>query len=481
MREFGRYVLLERLKHGGMAEVHLGLVSAQDGRGRLVAVKILRPEICSDERAVAMFVDEAKLSVLLEHPHVVRTYEFGITQGRYFIVMEFVPGPDLESVLSRLAERDRQFPQTMAAMIVADVCEGLHYAHQKKDAVGGDLNIVHRDVSPQNVLLSYTGKTKLIDFGIAKAKSHVSETQVGALKGKYAYMSPEQVRSASVDHRSDIFSAGNLLYELLTGVRLFAGSGDYEVLDKVRTATFKPPGDVAPGLYPRLQDIVLRALEREPDARYQTAHEMAADLRSCIDEMESADFPTADLRSFVRELFRQECAHMTALAEKALRARFVDTSKEPEASPAMEPPPSRPLHKPTMFDTDDPTQPAAPVRTQVAMRAASRKSRGVALVVGALVMAASMVGGSLWFKHIRDTTARTGGLVVTTQPDGATLSLDGVAIGKSPFSAQGLRVGDHVLSAKLEGHREQQRKIRVDHEEVTIVELVLVEVTRPAD
>jgi serine/threonine protein kinase len=307
----------------------------------------------------------------------------------------------------------------------------------------------------------------LIDFGIAKATSHVSETQVGALKGKYAYMSPEQVSGSSVDHRSDIFSAGNLLYELLTGVRLFAGSGDYEVLDKVRTATFTPPGEIAPSIHEGLQAIVMRALERDPNKRYQRADMMAAELRQCIEQVGGEGYTGPALKSFVRELFADECAYMTQLAEKALRARFV----EPEpATPESE---RVSIHEPSGFDTDDPTQPSGSLETRVAMSALSRGPRGLTLVLGALVAAAIMIGGSLWFKSTREAAIRGGGLVVTTQPEGATLHLDGVTLGSSPYSAQGIPAGEHDLSARLVGYSEQRRTLQIVIDEVTIIEFEL--------
>src|ERR1043165_2147441 len=247
---FGKYYLLERVNVGGMAEVFKAKATGVEGFERLVAVKRILPSIAEDEEFITMFIDEAKIAVQLNHANICQIFDLGKVDDSYFIALEFVHGKDLRAVFDRC----RQYPTggavTMpigqACFVTMKMCEGLDYAHNKKDAQGFDLKLVHRDVSPQNIIVSYEGEVKLIDFGIAKAANKITKTQAGILKGKFGYMSPEQVRGLALDGRSDIFAAGVVLYELCTGERLFTGSSDFSVLEKVQQAKVPPPSQVEP-------------------------------------------------------------------------------------------------------------------------------------------------------------------------------------------------------------------------------------------
>ena len=215
--KFGKYWLLERINVGGMAEVFKAKSYGVEGFEKLIAIKRILPSIAEDEDFITMFIDEAKIAVQLNHANIAQIFDLGKIDESYFIALEFVHGKDLRTIWDRHKRRGLRLPIPMSVYVISRVLEGLDYAHRKKNAGGEELNIVHRDVSPQNVLVAYEGEVKIIDFGIAKAANKASKTQAGILKGKFGYMSPEQVRGLPLDRRADIFSAGIILYELLTG------------------------------------------------------------------------------------------------------------------------------------------------------------------------------------------------------------------------------------------------------------------------
>jgi len=230
---FGKYYLLERINVGGMAEVFKAKTFGVEGFERLLAVKRILPNIAEDEEFITMFIDEAKIAVQLQHANIAQIFDLGKVDDSYFIALEYVNGRDLRSIFDRMRSRGEALPIALACHVMMQVCEGLDYAHNKRDGQGRELHLIHRDISPQNVLIGYDGEVKLIDFGIAKAAGKASTTQAGILKGKFGYMSPEQVRGLPIDKRSDIFAVGIVLYELLTGERLFVGETDFSTLEKV--------------------------------------------------------------------------------------------------------------------------------------------------------------------------------------------------------------------------------------------------------
>lgn len=276
---FGKYQLLERINVGGMAEVFKAKAFGVEGFERILAIKRILPNMADDDEFISMFVDEARLAVQLSHSNIVQVFELGKFENQYYIAMEYVSGKDLRQILDRCRKTKVLLPLSAVAYIVGNICEGLEYAHRKVDATGRHLKLIHRDVSPQNILVSYEGTVKITDFGIAKAESRASKTQAGVLKGKFAYMSPEQVRGLEVDHRSDIFAVGILLYEMLTGKRLFVGDSDFATLELVRQAKVDSPREHNADIPEELEKICLKALAREAQDRYGWAAEMAADLQ----------------------------------------------------------------------------------------------------------------------------------------------------------------------------------------------------------
>jgi serine/threonine protein kinase len=275
---FGNYTLLERIAHGGMAEVFRAKSFGEAGFEREVAIKLLLPSIATDEEFVTMLIDEAKIAGQLTHANIAQIFDLGVIDDRYYIVQEYVDGLDLRTLLRNLSRQGQRFSVGQACHIVMKVCEGLDYAHKKRDPDGRPLNLVHRDISPQNILISGEGEVKLIDFGIAKAEGRATKTLAGLVKGKFAYMSPEQIRGLPVDRRSDVFASGIVLHELLSNQPLFRRQSEFETLRRARAAIAEPPSHFNPDVPPELDRIVLKALARHVDDRYQTAQELRDDL-----------------------------------------------------------------------------------------------------------------------------------------------------------------------------------------------------------
>jgi serine/threonine-protein kinase len=279
-RAFGKYTLLSRLATGGMADVFVALLRADFGFEKLVVIKCLLPSLAADQRHVAMFLDEARTAATLSHPNIVQMFDAGEVDGTYYIAMEFIEGQDLRSLMRRLHDRGQiGLPLDHAIFVLTRLLSGLEYAHQKRDFHGNPLRIVHRDISPQNVVITFSGDVKIVDFGVAKSAMQLGEkTEVGQLKGKVAYMSPEQARGQPIDWRSDLFSAGVVLFELTTGTRLFRGNNEVETLRRIYTAEHPRPSQVKPDFPVELEAIVMRALARDRRSRYQSAREMQTEL-----------------------------------------------------------------------------------------------------------------------------------------------------------------------------------------------------------
>ena len=286
--QFGKYSLIGHLATGGMAEVWLARQVGLEGFEKTVVIKRARPEL-ADRETTRRFLDEARLVATLEHPSIAQVYEIGFVNGSYFFVMEYVDGADLRRLIkSAIAKR---YPISLAdsLYITTQVCSALHYAHEKEDIEGRPLGIIHRDVSPSNVLISHDGVVKVCDFGVAKVQHRRSEdTQSGVVKGKFSYMSPEQCQGKVLDRRSDVFSIGVLLYEVTTQSKLFRAKTEYDLVQQVVDARIPPPSSRVPG-YPReLEQIVMRALAKEPADRYATAQLLQLDLESFARESKLA-------------------------------------------------------------------------------------------------------------------------------------------------------------------------------------------------
>src|SRR5688572_20099499 len=311
---FGKFYLLGLIARGGMAEVYRARV--QGGPKQLLAVKVMRPQLAREARFIDMFHREGKLAMMLSNRCIVQTVEIGQTEGRHYITMEYIGGRDLTQVLRRCQETQQRIPVPHAVYIAARIAEGLHFAHNLAGPDGRPLNIVNRDVSPSNVRLSYDGDVKLLDFGIAQALMKFT-SEIGILKGKFSYMSPEQIRGMPLDARTDVFSAGIILHEMLTTEKLFRGDTEFALMEKVRKAEVPPPSNFNRRVTPELDAISLKALARDVADRYQSAAALAADLDSLI---AGYRFDPKELRQFMRQLFRKEYAKELEETETALDA-----------------------------------------------------------------------------------------------------------------------------------------------------------------
>ncbi len=299
---FGKYTLIGKLGHGGMAEVFLSYVAGPAGFRKLCVIKSLHAHLEEEPGFLDMFLDEARLAARLNHPNVVQSYEVGEVNGGHFIAMEYLEGQGLDRVRQRCIRSGTRLPPELCAHIVVDALEGLHYAHTLKDFDETDLGVIHRDISPQNVFITYEGSVKLLDFGIAKASTHVVETRTNVIKGKFAYIAPEQARGEDIDLRADIWSMGVVLWETLTSKRLFKGPNDVATLSEALTGDIKQLSDVVDDIPPRLAEITHKALTRDVDERYSTASEFKTDLKKFLIK----EYPATsreDVSTFVRGLF----------------------------------------------------------------------------------------------------------------------------------------------------------------------------------
>jgi eukaryotic-like serine/threonine-protein kinase len=267
-----RYRITERVAAGGMAEVFRGIAESMQGFKKNIAIKRILPNLTKNKKFVAMFLDEARLSLALQHANIVQVFDIGHSDDTYFIVMEFVDGVDLKALTEWRRRIGRRIPIAHTLHIVMEICKGLSYAHEMMNPeTGKPLGIVHRDISPPNVLISKQGEVKVVDFGLAKATSQIETTDPGVVKGKMSYLSPEAARGEEVDHRADIFAVGILLYEMLTGKRLFYGETDYQTVELVRNAKIPPLRPQNPQVEPELEDVARKALARRAEDRYASA------------------------------------------------------------------------------------------------------------------------------------------------------------------------------------------------------------------
>ncbi len=280
MRVVGRYALYEEIAAGGMATVHFGRLLGPVGFSRTVAIKRLHPQFAKDPEFVSMFLDEARLAGRIRHPNVVPTLDVVATQGELFLVMDYVQGESLSRLIRATRERQQRIPVRYVSSIITGALHGLHAAHEAKNERGEPLRIVHRDISPQNVLVGSDGVARVLDFGVAKAAGRMQTTREGQLKGKLAYMAPEQI-GGEVTRQTDVYAAAIVLWEALTAQRLLSGDNEGQILAKVLNGDHKAPSAIAPELSPELDAIVLKGLARHPADRYATAREFAIALERC--------------------------------------------------------------------------------------------------------------------------------------------------------------------------------------------------------
>ncbi|MBI2375267.1 MAG: serine/threonine protein kinase [Deltaproteobacteria bacterium] len=472
---FGTYVLLDRISVGGMAEVFRARQMGVEGFSKMVAIKRILPNIAQDEEFIEMFVDEAKLTVQMEHGNVVKIFDLGKVDTSYYIAMEYISGVDLRTVWDRARKRQRLLPIAMSCFIMQKVCEGLDYAHRKKGEDGTEYNLVHRDVSPQNVLVSYEGEVKVVDFGIAKASHKVGKTQAGVLKGKFGYMSPEQVRGHELDNRSDIFACGVLLWELLVGDRLFLGESDFSTLEKVRKVELVPPTQLNKRLSPQVERIVMKALAKSREDRYRWASEMAEDLQRYL-FASNQPFARTDLQRYMKQHFAEE---LDAEQQRLDRYRQLDLTKYFSPKPEQKSKSSE-FPAPVIPFPSPPIAPVLPLTsdTQNAHQGPAAHSGAlptwVKATIGGLAGLFVVTAGVGLFVFLKTRDPDPGTLNLDVVPETAEIRVDGkVVSNKAPYQAS-LPPGTYEISASSEGYAPMKKSITIA-EGVSLVESFALE------
>jgi eukaryotic-like serine/threonine-protein kinase len=442
-RRLGRYEVVGFLAAGGMAEVLLGRFLGPDGFERPIVLKRILPHLARENSFVQMFLDEARIIARIRHPNVVQVHELVREEGELFMVMEYLEGESASSLIRRLAAKGEQLDPVLAAHIIASACAGLHAAHQLKDEDGRPLGVVHRDVSPQNVFVSFDGLIKILDFGIAKSAHQVSRTETGQVKGKFGYMSPEQALAKGLDLRSDVFALSVVLYELLTGRRLFQRATPLATLKAITTGPIVPPSRLNAACPVALERICLRGLHRRPEDRYETADVMRHDLLAAMRKIASDATPGDQLAALMERIFVERKQEKEEMLRRVRAGSFVADLPAPEADASVDVP-----------IADDGTGVQASITYDTPPRRGRRLGRTAGLVA-LLTIAAAVALGTRFGTRIASpampvasdpiapsvpttttssepmpTTVR---IQIETVPSGADVSIDGQPRGATPL------------------------------------------------
>jgi serine/threonine protein kinase len=475
---FGRYREIAQLGQGGMARVVLAALPGALGVQKLLVIKEMLPELAADPDFVAMFVDEARLATRLDHPNLIQTFEIGENGDRYFLVMEYLEGQPLASVLSRTK---RKMPLPMYLHVLARVLAGLHYAHELTDISGEPLGIVHRDVSPGNVFLCYGGAIKLVDFGIAKMVGARVKTRTGVFKGKLGYASPEQIENLPIDRRTDIFAAGVLLWEGLVGRRITTDLSDASILHRRLLGMELGVIDEQPNAPPELAAICRKAMARSVGDRYATAAEMQAALEAYLDKS-GERVSDRDVGAYVAGLFDQERSETRKLIQAHLEKPEAETVSEKLVIPQA-------LSSRSSLSGDSGTEVSASIERRTGGSLTRRPGRGMLVGIGVAVAALAALGGALGIHRARVSTAaptssdtarptasasapRTIELSLTADPPQTRFTLDGTALEGNPVAMRVLADDRaHALRASAPGRQDDARFIQLDrdvHLELTL-------------
>ncbi len=382
--QIGRYQVIGHLASGGMAEILLGKLVGPSGFERPVVIKRILPNLVQQQSFVDMFLDEAKVVARIQHPNVVHVHELGNQSGELYMVMEYLQGETALNLLRRAKRNDEPIHPVVAGHIVAQAAAGLHAAHELRDESGELVRLVHRDISPHNIFITYTGAVKVLDFGIAKHDERDTATEAGQLKGKFPYMSPEQCLGKDVDRRSDVFSLGIVLFELITGKRLFARETTLSTMQAIVKGESISPAKINPECPPELAAVCLRALERSPEARYQTAADMRRDLVSTLKAIPFDDFPEEALANQMHFLFRDRVYEKQQMLERVGAGSQITNVPQADVDNSV----SLPGVNGDRKRVDNST----PFSVEAEQRDASRWGRGFPLIVGAAILLGVGVG-----------------------------------------------------------------------------------------
>ncbi len=468
-KRFGKYTLIRKLAQGGMAELFLALQRSMAGFEKLIVVKRILPELAEDKSFIEMLLAEARIAATLNHPNVAHIYDVGVYEDQYFIAMEHVHGEDLRSIARQRKEAGGgAFPVEHALAIALGCCAGLAYAHDKTDLDGHPLRIVHRDVSPQNILVTFTGDVKLVDFGVAVATT--APEQRGSLKGKFGYMSPEQVRGEQLDARSDVFALGIVLFELLTRRRLFRGADPKETLRKVLYDDVPLMAAMGVEVPTRVEMIVRKALERDREKRYPSARAMQADIEELIREQRLA-VSSLSLGKFMQDLFEEKLAQQKKMLQEGRQLAEVLTAYGDDRSVGA-------TSMSTSIRSLSPPPPAPGAPWYVVA--------GVALAaIGIAAVAALTVNAPEPRTEPPATIAAAaepppapapGMLTIRTTPSGARVLLDGRDTERTtPASIAGIDPGEHVVVVSFDGFEPHTERFTVASGEASNVAVELVQ------
>lgn len=470
----GRYQLLRRLARGGMGELWLARTTGAAGWEKLVAIKTILPHLTDQPEFIERFIDEARIATTLTHGNIVPVFDLGHADGRYFIAMEFVDGWDLRTLLRRVTAAGDRVPDELAVYIASEVCRGLDYAHGRTDEQGRSLGIVHRDISPANVLLSRDGEVRIVDFGIASAERRLNRTLTGELRGKFAYMSPEQAAGEPLDGRSDLFSLGSVLYEMLAGQKPFTAENDMAVLKLVQHGRFRPLRELRPDLDPVLERVVERALGREPSARFNDAAAMQAALLNVLYQdtgpvssrqlaefcarfdrprYSTGDIPRASFDSLLAAQLDEAATSSTSTAGKVLT---------PTPSPGGTPSARQRAREPDLAATNGGIEKGTgPTRTVRLRSHGERRRDRLRVAIGIAIGLIVALVAALAFQAGTRNAAQSPVVRINTNPDGALIYFNGVSYGRSTVVAR-VQPGTWLVRAERNGYFPVESSISFD-------------------
>ncbi|MDP1915381.1 MAG: serine/threonine-protein kinase [Myxococcales bacterium] len=483
LETYGRYQLLKKLATGGMAQIYLARQLGVQGFEKLLVVKRILPHLAENEDFITMFLDEARIAARLNHPNVVQIFDLGQQDDTFYIAMEYIHGEDVRKVWKQAERQGTAIPIPLICRIIIESCSGLDYAHKKADPGGRPLNIVHRDISPQNILVSFEGGVKVVDFGIAKAADQATVTKSGVLKGKYSYMSPEQAQGKPVDARTDVFALGVVLYELLTGARLFKRANDIQTLNAVTECKIEPPSNVDARLPKDLDPIVMRALAKNREDRYPDAREMQQALEDWVlkNKLPSG---SVHLAAFMQDIYAERLAREAEEGRLEFTESQADQSRSEQVDKATPNRPPKSLRTPTISKQGPSTKSGRKEATRAEAGRSGPISRANELPLGAdvkppptenslptqqgapskgplvalaLVFVVALgLGGYVAFRPTRSH------VVITSTPSGASVRVDGKAIDcRTPCTLPSLPSGDHAVELTKAGYTPGTTQISV--------------------
>ena len=448
-KRFGKYTLLRSLAKGGMAELFLALQKSVAGFEKLIVIKRILPSMNQDAAFIEMLLHEARIAATLSHPNIVQIFDVGSAEGLYFIAMEHVHGEDIRSVVRQMKQKSvPEFPLEHALAIALGMCAGLAYAHEKPDLDGTPLGIVHRDISPQNVVLTFSGDVKIVDFGIAKSDNKMAgDTKSGKLKGKVPYMSPEQARGEQIDARSDIFATGVMLFELTTGKRLFKGASEFETLKLICEREYPKPSQIRPAYPPKLEAIVMKALAKDRNQRYQSAREMQSDLEQFVRD-ERIPVSNIALSQFMGGLFEDKIASQKEALLQGKQLADIFDRENPRDS---------------QVDLSQPNLSMAAASHTVTDVPANRSKAGLFIgLFAVLLLVGGGIGGTVWFMKKKQATQAAqvatqptvkvakGAIEITSNPPGASIWINGdLKTETTPATLTQLPTGGAPIEVKL--------------------------------